>query len=224
MRLPEGPSLRLLCFPPAGGYAAPYRAWCAMLPPEVAVHPMDPPDGCDDVDTVLAALEPSVAAVTDRPTVLFGHSFGALIAYELAHRLRDRRLPLVRLAVSASAAPHLVSPVTAGTGTAARAESARVTAWFELADGYRYRSRPPLDCPISVFGGLHDPTVARNELAAWQEHTVGAVRLRVLPGSHDLLREGGAYVVRALERDLADDAGQDTWPPESSKGNPRVSG
>ncbi|MET7728355.1 thioesterase II family protein [Streptomyces mirabilis] len=222
MRPPGAPSLRLLCFPPAGGYAASYRAWHTMMPPEVAVHPMDPPDGCGDIDAVLAALEPSVTALADRPIVLFGHSFGALIAYELAHRIRDHRLPLVRLAVSASAAPHLVGRRKNDSFTAARADSARVAAWFELADGYRHRARPPLHCPISVFGGLHDATVERDELAAWQEHTAGAARLRVLPGSHDLLRECGPYVVRALERDLTDDSDQDACPP--SRGDSRASG
>ncbi|WP_433655075.1 thioesterase II family protein [Nocardia sp. CA-128927] len=196
-------SIRLLCFPAAGGYGAPYRAWRTMLPPEVDVHPMDLPEGCADVDSLLAALDSSVVALADRPTVLFGHSFGGLVAYELAQRLRDG-LPLVRLAVSASAPPHLAA-VARGAFVA---DSARVAAWFTLADGYRHRPRPALDCPISVFGGLNDVTVQRAELAAWQEHTVGSFRLRMLPGSHDLLREGGTYVARALARDLLDDAGQ----------------
>ncbi|WP_020667800.1 thioesterase II family protein [Amycolatopsis nigrescens] len=198
----EEPAIRLLCFPPAGGYAAPFRAWRAALPPEIAVHPIEPPDGCVDVDAVLAAVEPEVTALADRPTALFGHSFGALLAYELAHRLRARRLPLARLAVSASPAPRLVTP---GSHAAASDGSARVAAWFALADGYLPQPRPVLDCPVSVFGGLQDTTVQRYQLAAWRECTAGTFRLRVLPGSHDLLREGGTYVIRALERDLSDD-------------------
>lgn len=203
MTPPDGPGLRLVCFPPAGGYAARYRAWREALPPEVDVCPMELPEGCADVDAVLAVLEPPVVALADRPTVLFGHSFGALVAFELAHRIRDRGLPLVRLAVSASAAPQLAGRTAAAPVQGAGEDSARVRAWFQLADGYRYRPRPPLDCPVSVFGGLQDATVERGELDAWRDHTAGAFSLRVLPGSHDLLREGGTYVVRALERDLA---------------------
>ncbi|MFD6156431.1 thioesterase II family protein [Nocardia sp. NPDC060256] len=197
-------SIRLLCFPAAGGYSAPYRAWRTMLPPEVEVHPVDLPEGCADVDSLLAVLDSSVAALVDRPTVLFGHSFGGLVSYELAQRLQDRRLPLARLAVSASAPPHLAASARGDFV----ADSARLAAWFTLADGYRHRPRPPLTCPISVFGGLTDTTVRRDELAAWQDHTVGTCRLRMLPGSHDLLREGGTYLARALAKDLLDDARQ----------------
>ncbi|WP_405164520.1 thioesterase domain-containing protein [Nocardia sp. NBC_01499] len=199
-------SIRLLCFPAAGGYGAPYRAWRAMLPPEIDVHPVDLPEGCADVDSLLATLDSSVAALADRPTVLFGHSFGGLVAYELAQRLRDRRLPVARLAVSASPPPHLAASVRG----ALVADSARLAAWFTLADGYRHRPRPALACPLSIFGGLTDTTVRRDQLAAWQEHTVGSFRLRMLPGSHDLLREGGTYVARALAKDLLDDAYQAT--------------
>ncbi|MFG2684056.1 thioesterase II family protein [Streptomyces sp. NPDC048392] len=195
---------RLVCFPPAGGYAAPYRAWGRAVPAGVEVSPMDLPEGHTDVDAVLAALEPEVAALADRPLVLFGHSFGALVAYELAHRLRARSLPLARLAVSASAAPHLAGPIPAGAVPPA-GDDARVAAWYALADGYRHSTRPVLESPVSVFGALNDATVRRDELEAWREHTTGQFRLRMLPGSHDLLREGSTYVTRALEHDLMDD-------------------
>ncbi|MGH3435917.1 MAG: thioesterase II family protein [Sciscionella sp.] len=199
-----GARLRLLCFPPAGGHAAPYRAWQRELLGDVEVVPVDLDEGHDNIASLLAAMRRTVVGLTDRPVALFGHSFGALMGYELARDLRDRNLPLVRLTVSGSPAPQharaLLLPVPTGAP-----DPARLDAWYRLADDYRYEPRPPLDRPISVLGGLHDPLVRPGELRAWQERTSAGFRLRMLPGSHELLRESGTYMLRALAADIAND-------------------
>jgi medium-chain acyl-[acyl-carrier-protein] hydrolase len=41
---------------------------------------------------------------------------------------------------------------------------------FTVLDTYSYSHQRTFDCPISVFGGLQDPTFSDYELEAWQEH------------------------------------------------------
>jgi surfactin synthase thioesterase subunit len=196
--------LRLLCFPPAGGHAAPYRAWQRDLPQGVEVLPIDPEEGHHEVGDLLAAMLPAVIGLADRPVALFGHSFGALVSYELAFALRDRDLPLTRLIVSGCPAPPLVRALRL-PAPATAPDRARLSSWYCLADGYKHAPRPPLDRPISAFGGLDDPLVAPDELRAWKERTIAPLRLRMLPGTHELLRESGAYLLRAIAADLEHD-------------------
>lgn len=107
--------LRLFCFPFAGGGVATYRSWCNDLPPEVEVcliqlpgreNRLDEPP-CTDLEELLAALETALLPYLDKPFAFYGHSLGALLSFELAHRLSHRNKPPTHLFVSACTAPHL---------------------------------------------------------------------------------------------------------------------
>src|SRR4029077_857524 len=52
---------------------------------------------------------------------------------------------------------------------------------FALYETYVYSAEPPLNCPISAFGGLQDSKVTRSDLEAWRDQTTGAFSLRMLP-------------------------------------------
>jgi surfactin synthase thioesterase subunit len=45
---------------------------------------------------------------------------------------------------------------------------------FTVLYTYSYSHQRPFDFPISVFGGLQDPTFTDYELEAWPEHTTAA--------------------------------------------------
>ena len=109
-------TVRLFCFPYAGGRAAVYRDWSHALPPTVDVCPVELPGRgvraseppftrlTDLVPDLAAGLEPHL----DRPFALFGHSVGGLIAFELARWLRRTNgLRPEYLFVSSHRAPHL---------------------------------------------------------------------------------------------------------------------
>jgi surfactin synthase thioesterase subunit len=120
--LPVEPSrdapLRLFCFPHAGAGAGAYRPWSATLARAgIDVCPVQPPgrEGrfreapYDAVGPLVDDLAPVLEPYLDRPYALFGHSMGALIAFELAHRLREIAAP-VHLFVSGRIAPQLRDP------------------------------------------------------------------------------------------------------------------
>lgn len=109
-------SLRLFCFPYAGGGALIYRPWGDALPPHVEVCAVQPPGrGVRMGEAPLRRLPQVVEAAAqalrpyfDRPFAFFGHSMGALIGFELARRLeRENETPPRHLFVSGHRAPHL---------------------------------------------------------------------------------------------------------------------
>src|ERR1043166_1630696 len=110
-------SLRLFCFPYAGGGAAPYHPWADVLPRNVEVCPIQLPGremrikqaAFSDVFALIDALVPNICPLLDKPFALFGHSMGALVAFELARRLTRDHHPLPeRLFVSARVAPSVL--------------------------------------------------------------------------------------------------------------------
>jgi len=88
--------LRLFCFPYAGAGASAYRLWPIALPEYVEVCPIqlpgretrlkEPP--YTRLDVAVESLTGEVGPLLDRPFVLFGHSMGALLAFEFARQAR----------------------------------------------------------------------------------------------------------------------------------------
>jgi medium-chain acyl-[acyl-carrier-protein] hydrolase len=88
--------IRLFCLPYAGGTVTTYRTWSKKLPPSVEVAAVQLPGrGSRMPEPPFTQLAPLVEALArnllpylDRPFALFGHSMGALVAFELARHLR----------------------------------------------------------------------------------------------------------------------------------------
>ena len=93
------PAVRLFCFAHAGGGPAFFRRWRAALAPEIDVRPVLLPGRESRIREAPArrieqVLDPLCAALLphlDRPYVLFGHSMGAVLAYEVGRRLARSR-------------------------------------------------------------------------------------------------------------------------------------
>lgn len=112
------PTLRLLCFPYAGGSAAIFRDWNDLFPNQMEVCAVQLPGrpgrmeepALDDLNEVIDAVTEAMDPYTDLPYALYGHSMGSLLAYELARRQwRDARPLPVHLFIGARRAPHLTS-------------------------------------------------------------------------------------------------------------------
>jgi medium-chain acyl-[acyl-carrier-protein] hydrolase len=105
-------SVRLVCFPFAGGGAAAYRLWPRHLPSSidvVAVHPAGRAHRLRErplrrVEAMVAAYLDDLAPLLDRPVALFGHSLGAIIAAECARVLEAQGCQPVHLFVSSKPA------------------------------------------------------------------------------------------------------------------------
>lgn len=229
--------LRLFCFPYAGGSALIYRKWQEAFPVSsgVEVLPVQLPGRGNRMnEPAFARCEPLVEALAaaltphfDRPFVFFGHSMGAMIAFELARLLRERRHPgPQRLFASGSPAPHLRSdePPTYDLPDAKFIEELRrlkgtpsevlenpelmqlmmplLRADFALTQTYVYREGPPLACPFTVFGGREDEEVRGEKLSAWCELTSGGCSLKVFDGGHFFIHTAEEQLLQALKLEL----------------------
>lgn len=231
-------ALRLFCLPYAGGSAYAYARWPALLPGRIDVRPIELPGrGSRHHEPAFSLLEPLTAALaqalaeeTDRPYALFGHSMGALLAFELARALRGAGHPQPRLLLaSAAPAPQLRHAKTAvhdgsddqliatlrtlgGIPEEVYADPdllqqllPAIRADFSVVETYRYREEPPLDCPIVGIAGAEDPLTPPAELDAWREQTTGEFVRHVLPGGHFFLRDSLPRLLDLIQAALADD-------------------
>ncbi|MEV1082858.1 alpha/beta fold hydrolase [Streptomyces sp. NPDC050211] len=205
----------LLCFPHAGGTAAAYRDWAAELPQRYELFAVQYPGRADRLkaplidamDPLADAIAAEVPLLPRRPTILFGHSMGASVAYEVARRLEAGGRDVRHLYVSGRPAPTAQRPGTVhlrgdeglladvvrlgGTSAdlLANAELQRLVlpalrADYRLIETYLPTPAGLLTCPVTAVIGDEDTEVREDEAAAWAEVTSGPFRLRTLPGDH----------------------------------------
>jgi medium-chain acyl-[acyl-carrier-protein] hydrolase len=209
--------LRLFCFPYAGGSASIFTQWQARFSNRIEVCPVQLPgrenrlleEPVSSIERLVPQLADELEPYLDQPFLIFGHSMGALIGFELARELRRRNRPLPqKLIVSAKQAPHiprskplgydfsdeeLINQLRELNGTPEEVLANRelmelilpiIRADFALVDRYVYREEEPLACPILAFGGIEDPDVKQEELAAWQQMTAGGFVMQQFAGGH----------------------------------------
>lgn len=227
--------LRLVFLPHAGGSAGYFAPFSEALSDRADVLCVQYPgrqdrwaETCIDnipdlADAVFTALRPLI----DRPTVLFGHSMGATVAFEVARRLeRDAGIVPDRLFVSGRRAPgdnhdrsiHLLDDDglvaelrrMSGTDTTLLADTEllqlvlpTLRTDYQAIETYVYEPGPPLRCPIVALVGDSDPRVTVGQARAWDEYSTGTFDVRVFPGGH--------FYLAAQQPDVVDTISAD-WP------------
>ena len=179
---------------------------------------------------LIRALAQALLPLLDKPFAFFGHSLGAVVSFELARQLRRQYgVQPVRLFVSASRAPQLPHrglPVHTLPEGDFLAELRRLNgtptevleheelmqialpvlrADFAVYETYRYPTEPPLNYPISAFGGLRDRTVSQSDLEAWREQTSVSFSRQMFPGDHFFLITTQPLLLRVLSQELHGD-------------------
>jgi medium-chain acyl-[acyl-carrier-protein] hydrolase len=181
----------------------------------------------NNLDALLEAAAQAMTPLFDKPFALFGHSMGATISFELARLLRREggTMPL-HLFISGRRAPQVPDrepPLYNLPETELFEELHRLggtprevlehpelmqvmlpllRADLTIAETYTCSTEPPLDCPVSVFGGLQDKDVTREDLEAWAEHTNARFTLRMLAGDHFFLNTSQPLLFRTLSQEL----------------------
>lgn len=220
-------NIRLLCLPHAGAGAISFHAWGKTLPRHIATCPVQPPGRehrkgekpLTEVGPLVAELAPVVLAELNSPYAIFGHSTGAICAFELAREIRrlGGRAP-VHLFVAGRPAPHLPLPRTqvallspdelaellrrlGGTPEELLADDdflasiqTLLAADFSLNQGYEYYAEPPLEIPITALGSTADNGASIADMAAWEAHTQAGFQLHVITGGHFAVLQRAAEV------------------------------
>lgn len=228
--------LRLFCFPYAGGSAATYRRWPDIFPQSIEVCAVQLPGrGSRLHEPAFASAEALVPVLADAlaphlngPVAFFGHSMGAIIAFELARYLRaERKRDLTHLFVSGRRAPQikLDEAVTYDLPEPEFIEAIRdlngtpkevfehtellqlmiplLRADFAFCQTYEYSPQPPFEFPITVLGGVEDDKVSPEHLEAWREQTTGSFSLEMLPGDHFFINAPPQKFFQSILQDLA---------------------
>jgi medium-chain acyl-[acyl-carrier-protein] hydrolase len=231
------PDFRLFCLPYAGGGAGMFRSWAAGLGPQVEVMGVQLPGrearfaemAYDSVDEAVAGM---LAALTPRfedriRFGFFGHSLGAVLAFELARALRRQRLPVPSgLWVSGRRAPHLssrsrLSPDLPADELLRRLGSmgSQLGAFGEelvalmlptlrrdlrALSSYRPAAEAPLALHLTSLGGRSDLDVPREDLEAWSAHSTMPVHCHQFDGGHFYLHEQKDALVALLSAEIAE--------------------
>ncbi|MFD5516252.1 thioesterase II family protein [Streptomyces sp. NPDC127066] len=231
------PALRLFVLHHAGGSHVLYRHWAAGLPHTWDVRLLDAPGHgllldlpqIDDAHRLADFLLRSIESELDRPYALFGHSMGALVAYEITRRAVERGLPLpVWVGVSARAAPQSAGlrsgyhelpdaelrtrlKLLGGTPGAVFDDpdlwalfDPVIRADLRLVDGWRPApGTAPLPVALSAYAGGTDHSASPRRMAGWAEHAERFLGLRVFDGGHFYFQGDPAPLLRQIARDVA---------------------
>ncbi|MER6382143.1 alpha/beta fold hydrolase [Streptomyces sp. NPDC001250] len=229
---PEGAPV-LVCLPHAGGSASYFFPVSRRLSCVADVLAVQYPgrqdrrhEPCiDSVPALADALARELMPLRDRALVLFGHSLGATLAFEVALRLEGEGVTLQALFASGRRAPstvrdeqvhlkgdaELMADIVRLGGTDAqvlgdedimRMLLPAIRADYRAAETYRYTPGSALSCPVTVLTGDADPHVTNEEAQAWRRHTTGAFGLEVFAGGHFFLNSHAPAVMTLIETAL----------------------
>jgi medium-chain acyl-[acyl-carrier-protein] hydrolase len=177
---------------------------------------------------LIETLAEALHSCLDKPFALFGHSMGALICFELARQLRHRyALQPVHLFVSAHRAPQIPDPNPPlhhlPDGAFLQALQQRygplpaillqdpelmqlflpiLRADLAVIETYLYQEAPPLDCPISAFGGWQDNVATEESLSVWRNQTHSKFNLTMFPGDHFYLQNAHSFLAQHVSDNL----------------------
>ncbi|MFB0619437.1 thioesterase II family protein [Streptomyces sp. AGS-58] len=214
-----GPGVRLVCFPHAGGAASAYVRLARLLGPECEVLSVQYPGRHDrrhqepvpDIGRLADALAEEVTLRVPGRYGFFGHSMGAVVAYETARRLHGHRGP-DRLFLSGRGAPtgepgahDRISTDAELLAVAARLGGTAtdllddpdvrdmvlpvLRADYRALASYVWTPGSRLRVPFTVLIGDSDPVVSVAEAAAWEALTTAPTDCRVFGGGHFYLHD-----------------------------------
>jgi surfactin synthase thioesterase subunit len=226
---------KLVCLPYAGAGASFYRPWADLAGDALEIMPLQLPgrerlideEPYRDVHLAVDGLLPQLRERLgdgDHRVALFGHSLGAVLAYELARRLvAEPGVELVRLFVSGSPEPGR------GRGRDQRATGlsdedfiARVgefagyshpalddpemremllptlRADVEMHENYVPSTGLPLDAPLTVIRGEDDELVSHDDAVSWSRASGRDFEYIEVPGGHMYLTESASALVHVI--------------------------
>ena len=180
------------------------------------------------LDVLVENLSREIQPLLDKPFALFGHSMGGLVAFELARSLRRLSLPRpTRLFISACAAPQFPDPnppihalpddefleaLKKFNGISAEILNQPealalllpiLRADFEAVETYRFDSNePPLDIPITAFGGLDDERLSREGLEGWASRAESRFEAHFFPGGHFFINDAKEEIMQSIAAEI----------------------
>jgi surfactin synthase thioesterase subunit len=231
-RGPTDAPLRLICFHSMGVGASLFTNFLLNPPEHYDILAVQTPGRenrlaepvAENVDRLADQIVPQLLPLFDRPVVIWGHSFGGIVAREVMRRLRERHqcTPL-HFVVTGTIAPHLLplwqkrevmlKAMVADNSPEYLVSLSRyvddpellkailplMRRDFPLLTSYRFQQIPPLNCPVTAFAARQDDMVYTDEIRAWARHTHGGFDLIEVDGDHWFLNRNRKLITATLE-------------------------
>lgn len=209
--------LRLICIPYAGGNASMFNSWAKGLPSDIEVISIQLPGrgmrfstpSYDDMNLLIDGLMKEIPDILNLPYVLFGHSLGSRIGFEIIKRLNaaELKLPLHFIA-SGSRGPQVEmneKPIHSlpteeflkelkkmnGTSDELLHNSELMNvlmpmlrADFKISETHVSTENTCFNIPLSIFGGADDTKIDLNSLNRWKELFTSLSEITIFPGGH----------------------------------------
>ncbi|KDM90790.1 thioesterase II family protein [Photobacterium galatheae] len=228
--------VNLICFPFAGGSAAVFHPWVAKLPSHVQLLAYQPPGraqrmaepSCMTMQEYMDDIWVGLEDYLDKPLVIFGHSMGALIAYEVARKLHleNEHVP-VNAFFSAAKSPwkknrakfisHLnddafINELKRKGGFPEEVLNNKelmalctpfIKSDYQLVEQYSSDETRQLAVHATVLAGVEDE-ITESELAEWKNGFVQPPEVHQFPGGHffiqddSVLNEMIALIIRSI--------------------------
>jgi phthiocerol/phenolphthiocerol synthesis type-I polyketide synthase C len=227
-----GSRCRLICFHSMGVGASLFTSFLVNPPEGYDILAVQTPGRenrahepvMESVDELADQIVQYVQPYCDRSVVIWGHSFGGIMASEVVLRLRDRhQIEPVHFVVSGTMAPHLIRlwQNREGILKSMVADNSpeylmsltryvddpeflkiilpRLRTDFPLLKNYRFKSFSPMDCPITAFAARQDDMVYTDEIREWSRHTKGGFDLIEVDGDHWFLNRNRDTIIATLQ-------------------------
>lgn len=223
----------VVVFPHAGAAAAGYRVLAAALAAGADTYIVQYPRRADRLDhpahetvhDLARGLFDAAPWRSVAPLRLFGHSMGAVVAFEFACIAEEHDVAVDKLWVSAGPPPSVVAEMpelpTSDDGVLAEIADLGGTAPELLADEEfsellttamradyqafnRYDPSPDVRVAtdIHVLGGRHDHRIGIDVLRQWDRHTAGSFELSLYDGGHFYVNDHVKAIAEQVNSDV----------------------
>lgn len=230
-RKSENPKLKIFCFPFAGGSASAYKKWPDHLADDIDVYAIQLPGREErireqlyfDLKLCVKEIYQKILPFLDGEFAFFGHSMGAVMAYELASCLQENNqlIPL-NLIVSARCAPHIQDPefkihdladnqfleaIRKYNGTSEVILQNKdlmamflpiLRADFSMSETYEYSYTLPLRCPVTAICGVEESDLNESHINDWENTTQSDFNMKMFPGGHFFIKDKVEMVLHYL--------------------------
>lgn len=225
--------IRIFCFPYAGGGASAYRNWSSYFPDYIGIYPIQIPgrenriteDALTDMDELVDRIEVAMRPYISTKFLIFGHSLGAKISYEVCNRIREKKEnEPCHLIVSGSRAPHIPEPeplhnlkdsdfieaMKRYSGMSKEFLENKdllnlylpiFRADFILDETYHYTEYEKFDFPITAIYGDQDQDSEIETVEAWSKYTKKYFKKKEFHGEHFFIKTS-EYEVLTYIKDI----------------------
>ncbi|NUS73213.1 MAG: thioesterase [Corynebacteriales bacterium] len=221
---------QLVVFPHAGGSASFYTPLSRALSPQLDVYAVQYPGRQDrrnepfipTMRDLADTIAPILTDFSTGPLTLYGHSLGAILAFEVAVRLSPN-VSIAHLFASGARPPaahrrgtlHLQSDaavlaeVREMSGTqASLLDDKEVQQMvlpalrndYQISETYEYTQHDALPCAITTFSGSEDPKIDAHSMSDWARHTTDQHSEHTFPGGHFFITEHWARVASIIRQ------------------------